>query len=67
MNGLYKADMINYLKQTWEGINNVALATLDWAHWYNLERWHSINEYVSPERGLAKHCFARVQDGELCS
>ena len=67
VNGLYKAEVIDYLKQTWEGVDDVALATLGWAHWYNLERWHSTNEYVSPERGLAKYCFARVQDGELCS
>ena len=43
------------------------LANLDWVHWYNHERVHSTNGYLSPERGLAKHCFARVQDGELCS
>ena len=43
------------------------LANLDWVHWYNHERVHSTNGYLSAERGLAKHCFARVQDGELCS
>lgn len=43
------------------------LANLDWVHWYNHERVHSTNGYVSPERGLAKHCFARVQDVGLCS
>lgn len=43
------------------------LANLDCVHWYNHERVHSTNGYLSPERGLAKHCFARVQDGELCS
>ena len=67
MNGLYKAEVIDYLKQEWDGVNDVALATLDWIHWYNHERLHSTNGYLSPERGLAKHCFARVQDGELCS
>ena len=67
VNGLYKAEVIDYLKQEWDGVNDVALATLDWVHWYNYERLHSTNGYVSPERGLAKHCFARVQDGELCS
>ena len=67
VNGLYKAEVIDYLKQEWDGVNDVALATLDWVHWYNHERLHSTNGYVSPERGLAKHCFARVQDGELCS
>ena len=59
--------MIHYLKQQWEGVNDVALATLGWVHWYNYERLHSTNGYLSPEQGLAKDCFARVQDGELCS
>ena len=67
VNGLYKAEVIDYLKQEWDGVNDVALATLDWVHWYNHERLHSRNGYLSPERGLAKHCFARVQDGELGS
>ena len=51
MNGLYKAEVIDYLKQEWDGVNDVALATLDWVHWYNHERLHSTNGYVSPERG----------------
>ena len=67
VNGLYKTEVIDYFKHEWEGINDVALATLDWVHWYNHERLHSRNGYLSPERGLAKHCFARVQDGELGS
>ena len=48
MNGLYKAEVIDYLKQEWDGVNDVALATLDWIHWYNHERLHSTNGYVSP-------------------
>jgi len=67
VNGLYKTEVIDYFKPEWNGVNDVALATLDWVHWYNHERLHSTNAYLSPERGLAKHCFARVQDGELCS
>ena len=39
---------IDYLKQEWDGVNDVALATLDWVHWYNHERLHSTNGYVSP-------------------
>ena len=31
-----------------DGVNDVALATLDWVHWYNYERLHSTNGYVSP-------------------
>ena len=39
VNGLYKAE---------DGVNDVALATLDWVHWYNHERLHSKNGYLSP-------------------
>ncbi|ECL0471476.1 IS3 family transposase [Listeria monocytogenes] len=48
VNGLYKAEVIDYLKQEWDGVNDVALATLDWVHWYKHERLHSTNGYVSP-------------------
>ena len=48
VNGLYKAEVIDYLKQEWDGVNDVALATLDWVHWYNHERLHSTNGYLSP-------------------
>ena len=40
--------MIDYFKQEWEGVNDVALAILDWVHWYNHERLHSTNGYLSP-------------------
>ena len=48
MNGLYKTEVIHCFKQEWEGVNDVALATLDWIHWYNHERLHSTNGYLSP-------------------
>ena len=48
VNGLYKAEVIDYLKQTWAGVDDVALATLDWIHWYNHEQLHFTNGYVSP-------------------
>ncbi|MDI4509367.1 IS3 family transposase [Moraxella osloensis] len=48
INGLYKTEVIDYFKHEWEGINDVALATLDWVHWYNHERLHSRNGYLSP-------------------
>ena len=50
VNGLYKTEVIDYLKQQWEGVNDVALATLDWVHWYNHERLHSTNGYLSPTK-----------------
>jgi len=40
--------MIDYLKQQWEDVNDVARATLDWVDWYNHERVHSKNGYLSP-------------------
>ncbi|MBW4017150.1 transposase, partial [Moraxella osloensis] len=48
VNGLYKAEVIDYLKEEWDGVNDVAPATLDWVHWYNHERLHSTNGYLSP-------------------
>lgn len=48
INGLYKSEVIDYLKQSWKGKEDVALATLDWVHWYNTKRLHSKNGYLSP-------------------
>jgi len=48
VNGLYKTEVIHYFKEHWDGVNDVALATLDWVHWYNHERLHSSNGYLSP-------------------
>ena len=47
VNGLYKAEVIDYLKQEWDGVNDVALATLDWVHWYNYERLEGVQNSVS--------------------
>ena len=30
VNGLYKTEVIHYLKQNWTGVNDVELATLEW-------------------------------------
>ncbi len=48
VNGLYKSEVIEYLKQHWEGKDDVALATLNWVHWYNSKRLHSKNGYLYP-------------------
>ncbi len=48
VNGLYKTEVIHYFKEHWDGVNDVALAALDWVHWYNHERLHSSNGYLSP-------------------
>ena len=48
VNGLYKSEVIEYLKQDWDGVNDVELATLEWVDWFNKTRLHSTIGYVSP-------------------
>ncbi|QIO08592.1 IS3 family transposase [Acinetobacter lanii] len=48
MNGLYKTEVIEYLKADWQGLADVQLATLNWVDWFNKERVHSALGYVSP-------------------
>ena len=48
VNGLYKTEMIEYLKADWQGLADVQLATLNWVDWFNKKRVHSALGYVSP-------------------
>jgi transposase InsO family protein len=48
VNGLYKSKVIEYLKEQWDGVNDVELATLEWVDWFNKTRLHSTIGYVSP-------------------
>lgn len=48
VNGLYKSEVIEYLKKPWQGMNDVELATLEWVDWFNKERLHSAIGYMSP-------------------
>ena len=48
MNGLYKTEVIEYLKSDWQGLADAQLATLNWVDWLNKERVHSALGYVSP-------------------
>ncbi|WP_413786546.1 IS3 family transposase [Psychrobacter sp. HII-4] len=48
VNGLYKSEVIDYLKENWTGVNDVELATLEWVDWFNKIRLHSTIGYVSP-------------------
>ena len=48
VNGLYKSEVIDYLKEKWTGINDVELATFEWVDWFNKIRLHSTISYVSP-------------------
>jgi putative transposase len=47
VNGLYKSEVIHYLKQNWTGVNDVELATLEWVDWFNKTCLHSAISYVS--------------------
>ena len=46
VNGLYKTEVIEYLKADWQGLADVQLATLNWVDWFNKERVHSALYYV---------------------
>ena len=35
VNGLYKMEVIEYLKSDWTGLSDVELATLNWGDWFN--------------------------------
>ena len=48
VNGLYKTEVIEYLKQQWRDACDVELATLEWVDWFNKTRIHSTIGYVSP-------------------
>ena len=48
VDGLYKSEVIHSLKESWNGVNNVELATLEWVDWFNKTRLHSTIGYVSP-------------------
>ena len=48
VNGLYKSEVIHYLKESWNGINDVELATLELVDWFNKTRLHSTIGYVPP-------------------
>ena len=48
VNGLYKSEEIEYLKEDWTGVNDVELAILEWGDWFNKTRLYSTISYVSP-------------------
>ena len=41
VNGLYKTDVIEYLKSDWNGLADVEFATLDWVDWFSRKRLHN--------------------------
>ena len=56
VNGLYKTEVIYYLKENWHGVNDVELATLEWVDWFNKTRLHSTIGYVSSFE-FEKRCY----------
>jgi putative transposase len=40
LNSLYKRELID-LRNDWQGLDDVMVATMDWVHWYNEGRLHS--------------------------
>jgi putative transposase len=48
VSGLFKLEMIEYLKSDCTGLADVELATLNWVDWFNKKRVHSALGYVSP-------------------
>lgn len=48
VNGLYKMEVIEYLKFDWTGLSDVELATLSWVDWFNKKWLYSAIEYVLP-------------------
>ena len=46
INGIYKSEVFHYLKQSWDGVNDVELATFEWVDWFNKTRLHSTIGYV---------------------
>jgi putative transposase len=46
INGLYKAEVVH--RRSWHTLQEVALATLEWVHWYNHHRLPGPLGYVSP-------------------
>ena len=48
VNGLYKMEVIEYLKSDWTSLFDVELATLNWVDWFTKKRLHSEIGYVSP-------------------
>lgn len=63
INGLYKTEVIYHLKQQWEGLKDVELATLNWVYWFNRKRLHSANDYLPPLTKEANY-YARLNPSD---
>ena len=46
--GLFKTEVIKFLGP-WKSVGQVEWETLQWVDWYNTQRLHSANGYVTPQ------------------
>ena len=53
INGLYKAEVIH--RQSWQSLEAVELATLDWVNWFNHKRWLGPIGYKPPAEVEAEY------------
>lgn len=54
VNGLYKAELI-HAHSPWTSVEQVELATLRWAHWWNTKRLHEALDYATPQEVETKY------------
>ena len=56
--GLYKSELIT-MRGPWRTVDDVELATLSWAHWWNTTRLHSAIGNVPPDEFETAHYAQR--------
>lgn len=65
VNGLYKSELIRGPGQgPWRTVEDVELATLSWAHWYNTARLHGYLGDLPPAEYEAAYAAQRAS-GQL--
>ena len=65
LNSLYKRELIDP-KNDWVGVDDVMLATMDWAQWYNEERIHSYSGDIPPKK-YEEIYYRALESGKLTS
>jgi putative transposase len=65
LNSLYKRELIDP-KNDWQGVDDVMLATMDWAQWYNEDRIHSYSGDMPPKK-YEEIYYAALESGKLTS
>jgi putative transposase len=62
LNSLYKRELIDFEKG-WEGVDDVMLATMEWASWYNDERIHSYCGDIAPK--MFEEIYYKAQEPDM--